>query len=222
MAKNRTVRAPHAQVKGVVIVLPDGTRGVVFAKTVIDSTGNADVAAAAGAETMFLSPTEFAMQGSAASPHQLGRNYYNTDVGFLNSPDAGDLFTFALRARLGVPADKNWNLSHVHVGARERRRIVGDYVVTPKDELTGKTYSDTIMHGQSDYDMHGFSTTPLMMFHNRPKGQNYTADLPYRALLPRGLDGILVTGLAISADKSYIEGIGTLQIAPPPFKLLVR
>lgn len=188
-------------VKGVVVVLPDGTRGVVTAKVVIDSTGNADVAAAAGAETMFLSPTEFAMQGSAASPHQLGRNYYNTDVGFLNSPDAGDLFTFALRARLGIPADKNWNLSHVHVGARERRRIVGDYVVTPEDELTGKTYSDTIMHGQSDYDMHGFSTTPLMMFHNRPKGQNYTADLPYRALLPRGLDGILVTGLAISADR---------------------
>lgn len=194
----------RAKVRGVVVVLPDGTRGVVKAKVVVDSTGNADVAAAAGAETCFLSPTEFAMQGSAASPHQPGRSYYNTDVGFLNSPDAGDLFTFALRARLGVPADKNWNLSHVHVGARERRRIVGDYTVTPEDELIDKRYYDTIMHGQSDYDMHGFSTTPLMMFHNRPKGQQYLADVPYRALLPRNLDGMLVTGLAISADRDAL------------------
>lgn len=191
----------RAKVRGAVVVLPDGTRGAVKAKVVVDSTGNADVAASAGAETVFLSPKEFAMQGSAASPHQLGRSYYNTDVGFLNSPDAGDLFTFALRARLGVPEDKNWNLSHVHVGARERRRIVGDYVVTPEDELTDKRYHDTIMHGQSDYDMHGFSTTPLMMFHNRPKGVNYTADLPYRSLLPRKLSGLLVTGLAVSADR---------------------
>jgi len=191
----------RAKVKGVVVVLPDGTRGVVKAKVVVDSTGNADVAAAAGAETAFLSPVEFAMQGSAASPHVPGRSYYNTDVGFLNGPDAGDLFTFALRARLGLSAEKVWNLSHVHTGARERRRIVGDYVLKPEDELIGRTYSDTIMTGQSDYDMHGFSTTALMMFHNRPKGQNYTADLPYRSLLPRNLDGMLVTGLAISADR---------------------
>lgn len=144
---------------------------------------------------------KIAMQGSAASPHVPGRSYYNTDVGFLNGPDAGDLFTFALRARLGLSEEKVWNLSNVHTGARERRRIVGDYVLKPEDELIGRTYSDTIMTGKSDYDMHGFSTTALMMFHNRPKGQEYTADLPYRSLLPRNLDGMLVTGLAISADR---------------------
>ena len=73
--------------------------------------------------------------------------------------------------------------------------------MTPEDELIGKTYADTIMHGKSDYDMHGFSTGALMMFHNRPHGQDYSADLPYRALLPRTLEGVLVTGLAISADR---------------------
>ena len=189
------------KVCGVVLVLADGTRGVVRAKAVVDATGNADVAAAAGAETMFLPKEEFSMQGSAASPHVPGRSYYNTDVGFLNNPDAGDLFSFALRARRGISTEKHWNLSHVHVGARERRRIVGDWIVTPEDELIGKTYADTIMHGKSDYDMHGFSTGALMMFHNRPHGQDYSADLPYRALLPRTLEGVLVTGLAISADR---------------------
>ena len=158
-------------------------------------------AVAAVAETMFLPKEEFSMQGSAASPHVPGRSYYNTDVGFLNNSDAVDLFSFALRARRGISTEKHWNLSHVHVGARERRRIVGDWIVTPEDELIGKTYADTIMHGKSDYDMHGFSTGALMMFHNRPHGQDYSADLPYRALLPRTLEGVLVTGLAISADR---------------------
>ncbi|MDX9794251.1 MAG: FAD-dependent oxidoreductase, partial [Kiritimatiellia bacterium] len=41
-------------VNGVVVVLPDGLRGVIRAQTVIDSTGNADVAAAAGAQTEFI------------------------------------------------------------------------------------------------------------------------------------------------------------------------
>ena len=190
----------RARVRGVVAVLPDGTRGVVKAKAVVDATGNADVAAAAGAETMFLSPEEFAMQGSAASPHTPGESYKNTDVGFLNTPDAGDLFTFALRARLGLPTTA-WNLSHVNVGARERRRIVGDYVVTAADELIGRRYPDTVMHGRSNFDMHGFTTSPLMMYCNHTKDQTFSADLPYRALIPRGLDGIYSTGLSVSADR---------------------
>lgn len=190
----------RARVRGVVLVLPDGTRGVVKAKAVVDASGNADVVAAAGGETMFLSASEFAMQGSAASPHVIGQSYRNSDVGFLNTPDAGDLYTFALRARLGAPTTA-WNLSHVNVGARERRRIVGDYVVTAVDELRNRTYPDTIMHGYSNFDMHGFTSSEMMMFCNHNKDLKFSADLPYRAVIPRRLEGIYSTGLSISADR---------------------
>lgn len=188
------------QVRGVVVVLPDGTRAIVRASVVIDATGNADLAAAAGAETTFLPQVEFAMQGSAASPHNIGESYRNTDVGFLNTPDAGDLFTFALRARLGLP-DEAWNLANVNVGARERRRIVGDAVLGVSDILLGRTYDDTIMHGRSNFDMHGFTTSDLMMFFAHTSENIFSADVPYRALLPRTLDGVLTTGLAISAER---------------------
>lgn len=188
------------RVRGAVIVLPDGRRGVVRAKAVVDATGNADVAAAAGAETVFLEAGEFAMQGSAASGQVLGESYRNSDVGFLNTPDALDISNFAKRARKGL-GEKAWNLSNVIAGSRERRRIVGDWVVTELDEMCSRRYGDTIMHGMSNYDMHGFTTSSLMMFFETTHTEKFTSDLPYRALLPRNLEGVLVTGLAVSATR---------------------
>ena len=188
-------------VAGAVLVLPDGTRAAVMAKAVVDATGNSDVAYAAGAETMFLDAQMFAMQGSAASPQKLNVSYFNSDVGFLNTPDAGDINSFSLRARRGADASGDWNMSHVITGSRERRRIVGEYVVTPVDELAGRTYADTIMHGESDFDIHGYTTSPLMMFYSAAQGTRFAADLPYRSLIPRGIEGIFVTGLGVSAHR---------------------
>ncbi|MBR1870440.1 MAG: FAD-dependent oxidoreductase [Kiritimatiellae bacterium] len=188
------------KVGGVVAVFPDGTRGVVKAKAIVDATGNADIAAAAGADTMFLSPVEFAMQGSAASTHILGDSYRNSDLGFLNTLDAGDISHFAKRARRGTP-DASWNLSNVIAGSRERRRIVGDFIVTELDEMRDRTYTDTVMHGESNYDMHGFSTSDLMMFFSTTHGEIFKADLPYRALVPAKLEGVYATGLSISATR---------------------
>ncbi|MFA7052928.1 MAG: FAD-dependent oxidoreductase, partial [Kiritimatiellia bacterium] len=62
-------------VNGVVVVLPDGLRGVIRAQTVIDSTGNADVAAAAGAQTEFITSREPAVQGAGWGRHVLGNSY---------------------------------------------------------------------------------------------------------------------------------------------------
>ncbi len=68
----------NGQVKGAIVVTPFG-RGVVLADVVIDSTGNADIAAAAGAETMYVDDTEPAMQGTGLPPRELGSSYTNTD-----------------------------------------------------------------------------------------------------------------------------------------------
>ncbi|MEQ8514396.1 MAG: FAD-dependent oxidoreductase, partial [Chromatocurvus sp.] len=63
------------------------------------------------------------------------------------------------------------------VGIRQTRLLRGEYVVT-KDDVTERRYfSDTVCRGR-DY---------------------YT---PYRALLPRGVDGLLVAGRHYSADPS--------------------
>jgi len=190
----------RAKVTGVVMVMPDGTRGVVRAKVVIDATGNAEIAHMAGCETLFLDGREFAMQGSGTAYHVLGNSYFNTDFGFLNTDDAGDLSNFAWRARAGAKSTR-YNVGDPSTGARERRRIVGDVVVNERDILRARRWRDTIMHGTSDYDMHGFSVSDVLMYRERPHGKSFSADLPYRALLPSRLAGVLATGLGISATR---------------------
>ncbi|MBR4170923.1 MAG: FAD-dependent oxidoreductase [Kiritimatiellae bacterium] len=191
----------HARVTGVVVALPDGTRGVVTCSVVIDSTGNADITAAAGGETTFITSRELALQGASHCMQTLANSYQNYDIGFQNDTDAGDISTFALRARLGIGDSSVFSTGSPYTGSRERRRIVGDVVVSILDVLTGKTWSDTIMHGASNYDMHGFSSSDVLMFYNHTSAMNFAADVPYRALLPNSLEGVIATGLGISAER---------------------
>ena len=190
----------RAKVKGLVVVLPDGTRGIVRAEVVLDCTGNAEVAHMAGCRTQFLDAREFSMQGAGTTYHVLGNSYFNTDFGFLNTSDAGDLSNFARRALAGAKSTR-YNVGDPSVSSRERRRIVGDIVVNERDILRRRKWSDTIMHGRSDYDMHGFSISDTLMYRERPHGTEFSAELPYRALIPAELEGVLTTGLAISATR---------------------
>jgi len=89
---------------------------------------------------------------------------------------------------------------------RERHRIVGDFILSYLDQVIGRTFPDAIVFSGSDYDSHGYPSSSFFALlphdevskkenHPAPGGTCYT---PYRCLLPKGLDGILVTGLGIS------------------------
>jgi autotransporter-associated beta strand protein len=187
-----------SDLKGVVVVLPDGTRGVIRAKTVVDSTGNAEIAAAAGEETEFITDSEPAVQGSGWAPHRMGDSYRNSDVGFVDVTDAADIFFFARRAHASMPA-ATWDAGQ-NPASRERRRLKGVVTVTPLDILNGRTYPDTIARPMSNFDSHGFTVHDLFFIAD-PGTSDITANLPYRALLPKTVDGLLVTGLGISAHR---------------------
>lgn len=183
-------------VRGVVVVTPRG-RGVVLAKVVIDATGNADVAAAAGAECVYTDQSEFAMQGTGLPPRQLGATYANTDYIYTDETDMVDvwqLFLFARERYKGA-----FDLGQL-VDTRERRRIKGDFTVTLLDQISGRTYPDTIVRARTSYDTHGYIVDPLWIL-KHPGGRTFTSDLPYRCLLPKGLEGLLVSGIGISAQR---------------------
>ncbi|MBP5320764.1 MAG: FAD-dependent oxidoreductase [Kiritimatiellae bacterium] len=190
----------YERVNGVIVVLPDGTRGIIKAAVVIDSTGNADVAAAAGLPTDYLHAHDFALQGASVCAQKLGSSYLNFDIGFMNDTDAGDLSAFGRRARMGM-SDTVYNSGASMTGTRERRRIVGDVQITEVDVIRGRTWSDTIMHGTSCFDSHGYTTSDLMMFFTHSSSVDFAADVPYRALLPAGIEGVIATGLGISATR---------------------
>ena len=185
-----------ARVGGVVVATPHG-RGVVRAKVVIDSTGNADIAAAAGAACTTTGAEHAAMQGTGLPPRTLGRGYTNTDYSFVSDSDPVDVWRMLVTARRRYAGAYDVGTL---IDSRERRRIVGDAFVTPLDILNGRTYADTVSIHNSNFDTHGFTVHPVFMV-RFPDKRGMTAYLPYRCLLPKGLDGILVTGLGVSAHR---------------------
>jgi len=189
---------------GAVVVAPDGTRGVIRAKTVIDSTGNADIAAAAGAETEFINPEELSLQGATMNWRNLGSSVINVDIGFVDDEDAADMCFFALRGRKAFSFNTYWDQSQL-VNSRERRHLIGEYVVQPMDFMNGRTFHDTIVQCYTTHDTHG-QTNHDMLFLSMISGSesHIWANLPYRSLLPKKLDGLMVTGLGISAHRDAI------------------
>ena len=74
------------------------------------------------------------------------------------------------------------------VGVRETRRIKGVYVLTEEDATSGRRFPDAIAWRSGFLDI-GFVRFEKMKVH----------DVPYRALLPETLEGLLVAGRCISA-----------------------
>jgi FAD dependent oxidoreductase len=99
------------------------------------------------------------------------------------------------------------------IGVRESRRIMGEYVLTADDVLHCRKFEDAIAHCSYMIDIHnptGAGTEKVIL----PKGQWY--DIPYRCLLPKGFDNLLVAGRCISSTH---EAHSSLRIQPTCYAL---
>ncbi len=187
------------QVVGVVVATPAG-RGVVLAKTVIDATGNSDVAAAAGAETYYTDETEFGMQGTGLPGRRLGETYNNTDFTIVDETDMVDVWQMYVFSKHKYPdAFDHGQL----IDTRERRRIVGDTTIRLVDQILGRTYPDSVVQARSNFDTHGYTVDPLLLVEH-PEHKGFNVYIPYRAMLPKGWEGILVIGLGTSAHRDAV------------------
>ena len=79
-------------------------------------------------------------------------------------------------------------VQRTQVGVRETRRVKGLYVLTEKDALSGQKFDDVIAWRSGLLGI-GFVRLSKMKIH----------DVPYRAILPEKLDGLLMAGRCISA-----------------------
>lgn len=82
------------------------------------------------------------------------------------------------------------------VGVRETRRIIGDYLLTESDVLKGARFEDAIGLTNSPIDIHEPSGEEGVMI---GVGDGY--GVPYRCLLPKGIEGLLTSGRCISTDE---------------------
>lgn len=82
------------------------------------------------------------------------------------------------------------------LGVRETRRIKGRYVLTEKDVRGEARFPDAIGICNSPVDIHEPGGKRAVMDH---VGTGY--GIPFRCLLPEGIDGLLVAGRCVSADE---------------------
>lgn len=95
------------------------------------------------------------------------------------------------------------------VGIRETRRIMGDYVLTQEDVVSGRKFPETaVAKGAQHVDIHQSGTTQIRI----PIANGGSYDIPFGCLLPRGLANVMVAGRCLSATR---EGMGTARTMGP-------
>lgn len=83
------------------------------------------------------------------------------------------------------------------VGVRESRRIVGDYTLTEEDYLTEARFPDAIARNSYPIDIHSTKAKGGLIMKHLPPGHYH--EIPYRCLLPVGIENLLVAGRCLSA-----------------------
>lgn len=140
------------------------------------------------------------------------------NAGNIDGTNSGDL-TFAERYGAKIATDfvriaHQWQIPGLErcwlmrtapeVAVRQTRRILGDYVLTGDDLRAGTEFPDTVAR-----NLDGVIDT--VYYHGQSK-QN-TA-IPYRCLLPKGVEGMLVAGRCFSGNEEGgggCRGMGTMM-----------
>jgi hypothetical protein len=261
-------------VEGVVIVNKSG-RSIIKARTAIDTTGDADLAALAGApfhkggeegelqaatmcyllanvdrsrfsrylnESGDTEQIHRAVQKAQAEGHlPAGRDSvsglawvadYLVGVNFghvfgIDGSKAEDLTRGALEGRKLVKRQLDFfrsyvpGFEHAHlvstgeqIGIRETRRIVGDYVLTQEDFMNMVSFADDIARNAYFIDIHMARSSGAMQISHLPPGKSH--GVPYRCLLPLGIDNLWVAGRASSSDR-VVQG--SLRVMPNCFAM---
>ena len=85
-----------------------------------------------------------------------------------------------------------------HVGIREGRRIFGEYRITDDDILEGRRFDDGICLVTFGVDVHKLKADDTTECSRGYRAQPY--NIPYRALLPKGVENLMLAGRCISGD----------------------
>lgn len=193
------------------------------AKAFIDGTGDADLAAFAGAaskegrigdgRTLSYSQSVFSFTTKNGQPAVHSCNF---DAGWVDPADVEDL----TRARLTGTAQHFETLASVEgsvfavspwIGLRQSRHIETDYLVTMADLVGSARFDDSIGVTETVADTHSvdfeFESDELAFYYWTCRGFRHVmrCELPYRMMLPRGLSNVWVACRAagIAVDAAY-------------------
>ncbi len=94
------------------------------------------------------------------------------------------------------------------IGVRESRRVMGQYVLDVDDVLEAARFEDGIARSNYPVDIHSPTGEGTVLQH-LPPGEFY--EIPYRCLVPQGVDNLLIGARCISATH---EAHSSLRVMP--------
>ncbi len=100
------------------------------------------------------------------------------------------------------------------MGVRETRRIVGEYQLTLEDLATAREFDDVIGLCGYPVDIHSPTGDGGGADGEMPTANIY--QIPYRSLVPKDVNGLLVAGRSLSATH---EAQGAVRVMPPVFAM---
>ena len=109
-----------------------------------------------------------------------------------------------------IPAFRNAQIISIAtaIGIRESRKLKGEHILTVEELKACTKFPDAIALGNYDVDIHSPDGSGTSHYYFAP-GEYYT--IPYRSLLPREFDNLLVAGRCLSATH---EAQASVRIMP--------
>ena len=90
------------------------------------------------------------------------------------------------------------------INRRESRRVIGQYIFSDDDMLKGARFSDAIAKHPCFIDLHNPSGGDSRVIFPR---QGEITEIPYRCLVPKRVDGLLMAGKCVSATHVAEAGL---------------
>lgn len=198
---------------GVKVITPDGIKS--FASSVLmDCTGDAFVADMAGCEShkgrILDGLTQpYSMVSSTRNGAYVG--WTNRDFGRVDQYDDEQLSQALIFSRsYDMKENLNGNELLIHmplIGVREGKYIESEETVTMTDVLTGKQTDSPMFYSYADFDKHGWDnafdgeTLGDWNIGSNLNAYNATVAVPFKAIIPKDVDGILVPCRALGVDR---------------------
>jgi hypothetical protein len=208
--------------KGIIVENKSG-RSALFSSVVVDASGDGDVAARAGVPFWQADPDDKALKDnimykiSGIDDAKFGNcRYGDSSVvwgpgGVWGQNDAWEISRAEVKTRLQVfehfqrILEDNPQLKEAGaylaetpplLGIRQTRFIEGEYKLTADDAITGRRFDDVV----------AISSCAIISYYGYRRYLEHEGyDIPYRCLVPKVVDSLLVAGRCISSEQQPYE-----------------
>lgn len=115
-----------------------------------------------------------------------------------------DIFKLFALLKKYIPAFKDSYMvsGATQAGFRESRRILGDHILTEDEYVNAVHFEDSVARGAHPLDMHRATDSKQDV-----RFLNEAGYIPYRSLVSKKMDNVIVAGRCISADRRSFASI---------------